>query len=246
MLKYEALGPIERLPSKREVIGSVIICAKRFSVVLLMMMGTCACFASIPFRHPCPEDEQLLNSSIHKKLTDYINYAADYKADPCENFYQFACGNWRNRPEPVTIHDREFSVDNLLVNEYRKDLGNALLSNEATQSTAIVVARKFFRGCITGGEEPNIPEESGVHYAMNKIKKFGKFPMLSEGNYDETGPSLPFDFTSLLAYFNRDHVVTNSIVPRVVPGDDHILELQQSTAPPPPLGCHRDRKSCDE
>ncbi|KAK5982871.1 hypothetical protein GCK32_002098 [Trichostrongylus colubriformis] len=174
------------------------------------------CISSHDFTDPCEISPQAEDASDFTKLIDYLNYSVNYKVDPCENFYQFACGNWIANTNGTTLMNwQEISPFTKMTDLYEQERRKVLNSTEQSKSDAITHARKFYHSCVRAQEEWNSTGDSGIDHVMGKIEKFGIFPMLSEEPFDEAQFNAKFDFTWLLAYFNQEEIVMDVIVPEI-------------------------------
>ncbi|KAK5981201.1 hypothetical protein GCK32_005780 [Trichostrongylus colubriformis] len=181
--------------------------------VLLILLRS---ISSIQFTDPCEKSSQTNVASDFTKLTDYLNYSVNYKVDPCEDFYQFSCGNWIANTNGTLMNWEAISLFSKLSRIYEQEQRKVLNSKEQSKSEAITHARKLYHRCIRAEEEWNSTGVSGIDYVMGKIEKFGIFPMLSEEPFDEAQFNAEFDFTWLLAYFNQDVTVLDVIVPDII------------------------------
>ncbi|KAK5986285.1 hypothetical protein GCK32_017141 [Trichostrongylus colubriformis] len=171
------------------------------------------CISSLQFTNPCEKSLKTNDASDFTKLTDYLNYSVNYKVDPCEDFYQFSCGNWIVNTNDTLMNWEVISPFSKMSRLYEQEQREVLNSTEQSKSDAITQVRKFYHSCIRAEEEWNSTGISGIDYVMGKIEKFGIFPMLSEEPLDEARFNAEFDFSWLLAYFNQDVTVLDVIVP---------------------------------
>ncbi|KAK5982870.1 hypothetical protein GCK32_002097 [Trichostrongylus colubriformis] len=186
--------------------------------VLLVLLP---CISSHDFTDPCEISPQAEDASDFTKLIDYLNHSVNYKVDPCENFYQFACGNWIANANGTTLMNwEEISPFTKMENLFEQEKRKVLNSTEQSTSDAITHARKFYHSCVRAEGGRDSTGVSGIDHVMGKIEKFGIFPMLSEEPFDEAQFNAKFDFTWLLAYFNQDEIVMDVIVPEIVEIED--------------------------
>ncbi|VDP62174.1 unnamed protein product [Heligmosomoides polygyrus] len=70
------------------------------------------CSGNVKFDDPCHYNFTVINQRYNisskpekaQNLSDILRLTIDYKVDPCDNFYNFACGTWIknivDEPEP--------------------------------------------------------------------------------------------------------------------------------------------------
>jgi predicted metalloendopeptidase len=85
----------------------------------------------------------------------------DISADPCQDFYQYACGNWGKInpiPKDKTTYDTfEMLRENLdaVLKDLLEEQPNTKyhdLSAEMLQNDATIKAKHFFQSCMNYGE----------------------------------------------------------------------------------------------
>lgn len=112
-----------------------------------------------------------------------IVQAMDVTADPCEDFYRFACGGWMDSnaiPDGKNIWGRFY--------ELRDAVDNALkaivTSEEPSASTAVTSLRTMFNGCL----DTDAIEDAGlttILYSYGAEGEFGGWPMVQDSWTDE-------------------------------------------------------------
>ncbi|KAK6013315.1 hypothetical protein OSTOST_21426, partial [Ostertagia ostertagi] len=136
---------------------------------LLTILTLDSCIGSTIFNDQCPPTAYTYNTTVFPKLTDYLKFSINYKVDPCEDFYQFACGSWiANTPGTPQIWG-EISPFHKLNDKYKEEQRRVLASNESSRSQAITQARNFYHRCVAAEQQWNTTGSSGIKYVMRKI-----------------------------------------------------------------------------
>ena len=82
----------------------------------------------------------------------------DITADPCQDFYQFACGKWgRNNPIPkdkAAYDTFEILRENLdlVLKELLEETSSGDITKFNLQNDAIVKAKHFYQSCMNNGK----------------------------------------------------------------------------------------------
>jgi len=84
----------------------------------------------------------------------------DVTADPCQDFYQYACGNWGKKhpiPKDKTAYDTfEMLRENLddVLRKLLEEQPNATynFTSDNWQNDAIIKAKDFFHSCMNYGK----------------------------------------------------------------------------------------------
>ncbi|XP_050401101.1 neprilysin-4 [Patella vulgata] len=111
------------------------------------------------------------------KTAAMISDSLDYSVEPCDNFYDFACGNWRKKhiiPEDKTsygIIDELFkTVDIALKNVLEKNI----MSGEPE---AVTKTKTLYASCMN----TTAIESRGVQPLLTFLEKFGGWPVVTSG-----------------------------------------------------------------
>ncbi|VDM67583.1 unnamed protein product, partial [Strongylus vulgaris] len=131
--------------------------------------------------------------------------------DPCEDFFEFACGNWIAN-HPIPRDKTRFSVIDVLSGKVQGQMREIFESNEVFASKSMNALKSIYRRCMDKDELNRI----GARQMIEKIKSFGTWPML-EG--DEKWRVNTFDLTSLLAFVSRNRGV-NAFITYIIDVDD--------------------------
>jgi len=127
------------------------------------------------------------------KAADYLLDSIDETANPCEDFYQFACGTWLKNariPEETGVQNIFNLLDTQLdINII--DLLSSTPSNATIEPKAVTNARNLYDSCI---DEANI-EIDGVEPVFSIINnEFGGWPILLGASWNAS----TFNLTNLL------------------------------------------------
>lgn len=103
----------------------------------------------------------------------YIKEAMNQSADPCEDFYTFACGGWKKRND-IPESENEITAFTKLTKKIENATHTLLTAPvQADESEALVKARKFFYSCMNTTKI----EADGPKPALDFIKTIGGWSM---------------------------------------------------------------------
>lgn len=125
---------------------------------------------------------EVCNSPECVRAASSLLNSIDPKADPCNNFFQFACGMWRKRqviPEDKSItgvfYQVDDSVDIILKYLLEKEIEDADIE-------AVRKAKRLYRSCV----DLDAIEKDNFTSAKRLIKEFGGWPVLSADWKEDT------------------------------------------------------------
>ncbi|OQV17917.1 Neprilysin-11 [Hypsibius exemplaris] len=83
---------------------------------------------------------------------EHLNKAMNRNINPCDDFYEFACGGW-NRTEPMPDDKATWSVFDILDRELLRNLKTILITDEVVipgglEATATEKMQAYFKSCI--------------------------------------------------------------------------------------------------
>lgn len=148
--------------------------------------------------------DEALGNSIGSKNDEYrLQYAAqmlsymNLSVDPCEDFYEYACGNWKNvikerqtEQKRVNVLDIEYKLAKVVESMLRKD-SHEIVPEYAEQFELV---KKFFNQCL---KTKLYPMRKAPEY-LRIIREIGGFPAL-----DPKWDASQFSWLKMSAHMNR-------------------------------------------
>lgn len=146
----------------------------------------------------------------------------DPSADPCEDFYQFACGRW-NGKFPIR---QDKAVDNTFerLKEDLDDVLRSLLEEEPLPSdnNITVTVKTLYGGCMN----TEAIEVLGAEPLLALLKELGGWPVL-EG---DTWNNSDYDWVQQMARlrnYNNDILISEWVAADITNSSNHIIQLDQ-------------------
>ncbi|CAF1088486.1 unnamed protein product [Rotaria sordida] len=136
------------------------------------------------------------------KAANYLLESIDESVEPCENFFQFACGTWlkNNRIPDDTGAQDTFNVLRTQLDNHVVDILTSPLTNDTIQIKSIANARQLYDSCI---DELAI-ESAGVDTVLSVIDgELGGWPILNGLSWSETQFNLSRLIFKLREYNNN-------------------------------------------
>ncbi|XGW09237.1 hypothetical protein V3C99_011498 [Haemonchus contortus] len=129
------------------------------------------------------------------RAANNIINALNTSVNPCEDFYEFACGSW-NEDHPIPDDMSAFGTFSFVREQVRQQL-RVLLEQEVTsQSVSINMARIAYKTCMNKTQL----EELKTSLLFETLSELGSWPLLQTSWQRDT-----FDLTDLMAIARRDY-----------------------------------------
>ncbi|CAF0755640.1 unnamed protein product [Rotaria sordida] len=147
------------------------------SLLLAIAIVISLLFLYVLHRRVRSERELCLTPECISLAADTYN-AMDITVDPCEDFYQFACGNWDKThpiPEGRNVRSSFESFVNDVVDLYRELLRKPILD---TEPDAVKKLKTFYQACVSPERDSPAIENTTYHLLMQHLERFGGFPPL--------------------------------------------------------------------
>ncbi|KAK3536750.1 hypothetical protein QTP86_022991 [Hemibagrus guttatus] len=148
----------------------------------------------------------------------------DQSVDPCQNFYQYACGGWLDRhviPETSSLH----SVFNILRDELEIVLKGVLETQNGRDREAFKKAKVLYRSCMN----ESVIEQRDSQPLLKLIDSVGDWPVASEDWNITAGESWSLEhmLASLNSHYNKKVLLEMFVWPDDRDSSRHIIHIDQ-------------------
>ncbi|CAH0703542.1 unnamed protein product [Spodoptera exigua] len=150
----------------------------------------------------------------------------DEKVDPCDDFYDFACGSFVKNtriPDDKTSVNTFSLITDQLQEQIRALLDEPIVENEPRP---FVLAKTLYQACMNR----TAIESRGVQPLLDMLKRLGGWPVLDGNNWDEksfTWEKSVYNFRS--AGYSVDYFLDFSISVDVKNSTKRIIDLDQAS-----------------
>ena len=131
-----------------------------------------------------------------RAISKLIQKVRDEKVDPCENFYEYACGNWI-KDNRVPHGHLQFSRITQLSKNNERIMKETLAQDESEDTETIMKVKNFYRSCLNVKKIDDLGSEPLLNY----IDHLGSWSLSREWNPKN------WNFYDVLSGVQRDYPV---------------------------------------
>ncbi|XP_034190776.2 uncharacterized protein LOC117609047 [Osmia lignaria lignaria] len=127
-------------------------------------------------------ERNVCNSAECKVIADLLKTSMDETVDPCEDFYEFACGKWSMK-NPVPENRTEWSLW-IMVSEKVENQVQSIIETKPKPNDlfAVKLAKKWYESCM----DTDMIERRGAEPIISTLWRHGGWPLImEEGEWDE-------------------------------------------------------------
>jgi len=171
---------------------------------------------------PVPTPETCLTKDCITAASRILN-SMDTTANPCDDFFQYACGAW-NEDHIISDSQSSISTFNDVRDSVSKTVKKVLEKEETSDRSSINKARDFYASCMDTETIDNL----GAAPVMDLIAEMGGWPVLGD-TFDANSWVLEDVLASFRAVYGTYSVITSYVSTDSKSSLEHILHLDQAS-----------------
>ncbi|KAK7603866.1 hypothetical protein V9T40_003865 [Parthenolecanium corni] len=202
--------------------------------MLVLDVGDASCLHSLPLLTTCcvvfglflhgTWKQNICQSKECTTTANRLSSTMDESVDPCDNFYNYACGNFGNYVRKLTGRENNPSSWIIASQIFLKRKIAEILKSNITESEpeALKKAKMFYRSCV----DTDTMNSRGISPIRKVLKKMGISPSLYQA-----GQGNSFDWLSTAVkykkYFNKDFLFCVNIRPEPENPDVNYISIEK-------------------
>ncbi|XP_076623898.1 uncharacterized protein LOC143343172 [Colletes latitarsis] len=127
------------------------------------------------------KERSVCESEECKIIANVIKDGMDESVDPCDDFYEYACGKWSNN-NPIPENEISWSLWNMVEKKVEKQVQEIIQTEPKPNDLfAVKLAKKWYKSCIDEEAE----ERRGLEPILSTLWRYGGWPLImEEGEWD--------------------------------------------------------------
>ncbi|XP_022104228.1 membrane metallo-endopeptidase-like 1 [Acanthaster planci] len=146
----------------------------------------------------------------------------DLTADPCQDFYQFACGGW-NRKHFIPDEEAKYTVFEEVFNRLMEMSRGMLETRSANDSEAVAKAKEFYESCTN----VELIDQIGAQPLMDLIEEVGGWPVVAGDSWDEEAWDLEEALAKYRMETDYNFLFRHDFMPDMINAGNYIIIIDQ-------------------
>ncbi|KAK6734584.1 hypothetical protein RB195_018025 [Necator americanus] len=159
---------------------------------LLMKTSFCCCCALLIRSQVEAESNNVGSSEGYKIASHMLINSMNFSVDPCIDFFEFTCGNWKAN-HPIPNHKTRYSQFEVVADKVQGEMRGIFESEEVFGSISMNTLKAMYRRCMDKDKLNAI----GARRLIESIRNHSVWPMLDG---DQKWSLEDFNLTSLLVH----------------------------------------------
>ncbi|XP_076238922.1 endothelin-converting enzyme homolog [Calliopsis andreniformis] len=131
------------------------------------------------------QERRICETTYCNKIAQKLLQSRDLSANPCEDFYKYACGSWEEH-NPIPNNEVEWSEDHVVMEKTYKRIKNVLEEPDKPDDIPPVkMAKKLYHSCMN----VDTIEEKGIQPIQEILDRTGGWPIARNGRLNQSSPS---------------------------------------------------------
>ncbi|VBB25341.1 unnamed protein product [Acanthocheilonema viteae] len=141
------------------------------------------------------DNNMIIYEDIEKRLM-----AMNFSADPCDNFFEYACGQW-NRDHMIPDDMFAYGTFASVRESVRQQMRVLLESDVSQESRSIEMTRIAYQTCMNTSKLESVKSSQ----LLSSLRQLAKWPLLDNNNeWDENSFDLTYILASSRRYFGNE------------------------------------------
>jgi len=166
-------------------------------------------------------ENKTCESGACKNFGQYLLSSMNQTIDPCDDFYQFACGGWISSHQ---IQKDKQTINNFMILEEKlEEIVKKELNKEVNprDSKSVAFVKQYYKSCF---DEETL-ENRGVKPLLDMLNSIGGWPIVSHTNYIEENYSWQKALAKIIGVFNLNLILGIDVIPNRDDSKTHIIHV---------------------